>query len=772
MAEETEDRGFRMHDRAHGGCDNAADAPYVLIDRKRPVHYIDEATGLHVTRGNAWSGPGCHLGCAVEIYTDDEGRVIRVEGDEESPFNNGRLCSRCLALTEVVYHEDRIKYPMKRDPKDRGKDKWERISWDEAFDLAYEKLNGIREKYGAETVLFLNGTSRDVGAYLTRLAWSFGSPHKVFPMSGMSCFAPRVSGCFANTGSFWVGDYSQQLARRYDDPEWKVPEHILIWGNNPLISNSDGLYGHWVTDCMKLGSKTIVIDPKCTWLASRAEHFLQIRPGTDAALALCFINIIAKEDLYDHKFVELWCYGFDEIVAAAEEFTPERTSEITGIPAEDILDTIRDFANSDSGILQWGVAIDMTKEAVPTSQAMIAIMAILGFIEKPGCMVVPSSIVFYAGGWGNELLPREQDEKRAGYFEYPLVGQGFFMDQTDALIKQMETDEPYKIRAAWFSLTNFLSCAAVDPKRTLEAYKRLEFIVGMEIFMTPTVMALADLVFPGVTYPERDGVRLGDGCQRGETINQAIEPLFDTKSDMEIFLTMGRRFNPEGWPWETVEEMFDFMYEQTGFAFKEMQEISPAFVPFEYYKHEKGKLRSDGKPGFNTSTGRIELWSTFYNAIGLNPTPYFEEPVPGPVSTPDLYEEYPLILTTGARQWASFHSEHRQIPHLRAMHPDAVLEINPETAKRFGVDEGDWVWLENQYGRCKRKVVITEALLDGVGSTDHAWWLPEAPGEAEDGLFGLWDMAVGQLIPYIPGKYGFGSNYKSLLAKIYKVEEA
>ena len=158
--------------------------------------------------------------------------------------------------------------------------------------------------------------------------------------------------------------------------------------------------------------------------------------------------------------------------------------------------------------------------------------------------------------------------------------------------------------------------------------------------------------------------------------------------------------------------------------------------------HKKGKLRADGKPGFNTATGRIELWSTFYASIGVSPTPYFEEPFPGPISSPELLKEYPLILTAGARQWASFHSEHRQIPHLRAMHPDAVIEMNQKTAHDYGVQEGDWVWVENQYGCCKRRVVETPALKDGVCSTDHAWWLPEAPSE-ESESFGMFYPSVG-----------------------------
>ena len=135
-------------------------------------------------------------------------------------------------------------------------------------------------------------------------------------------------------------------------------------------------------------------------------------------------------------------------------------------------------------------------------------------------------------------------------------------------------------------------------------------------------MALADVFLPACTYPERDGIRVGDGAQRGETINKVIEAP-GPKSDMEINLELGRRFNPEAWPWETVEEMFTSVLDCTGYSFSELQEVAPAYIPFEYERHKKGLLRADGKPGFNTTTGRLELWSVFYEVAGLQPGAVF-----------------------------------------------------------------------------------------------------------------------------------------------------
>ena len=746
-----------------------ANQNYTLVPHEKPFKY-DEG-GLHVTRGSAWSGPGCHIGCGVLLYTDDDGRLVKVEGDPENPYNRGRLCNRCLALPEVVYNESRVLHPMKRDPQHRGEDAWRQISWDEAYDLIYEKFSSIKEKHGAWSVCFIQGTGRDIAAWITRLAWSYGSPNYMFNMSGMACYLPRVAGCAATTGNFWVGDFSQEFADRYDNPEWKPAEYIIVWGNNPLIANSDGFYGHWMVDVMKRGSKLIVVDPRLTWLASKAEYWLQVRPGTDAALAMSMLNVIISEDLYDHEFVERWTYGFEELAKAVEEYTPARAAEITWVPEDKIFAAARAWAGAENGIVQWGLAVDTTKESLPAAQAISALWQIMGYCEKPGCMIVPPEILAYSGGFGQELITEEMSAHRIGLDKYSLLAYGFQVASSDEVIKTLETEQPYKIHGAWLQTTNFLACTSPDPERTMAAWRTCDFIVSVDLFMTPTAMALADVFLPACTYAERDGIRIGDGAQRGETINKVCQ-VGEAKSDMQINLELGKRFNPEAWPWEDVDEMFSHVIECTGYTFEELQKVAPAYIPFEYHRHEKGLLRPDGEVGFNTPTGRIELWSTFYNNAGLSPLPYFEEPTESPTATPALYEEYPFVLTTGARNWFMFHSEHRQVPHLRAGRPWPIVEMNPAAAAKLGVHDGEWVWLENQRGRCKRVVELTEGIDERVLMSDHAWWFPEAPGEEKDGLYGMFDLNVNKLLnSYVPGRSGFGANYKSMLCKVYRVGE-
>ncbi|MDD5806323.1 MAG: molybdopterin-dependent oxidoreductase [Eggerthellales bacterium] len=747
------------------------DQELAFAAHEKPFRYDED--GLHVTRGSAWSGPGCHLGCGVLMYVDDDGKLVKVEGDPENPYNQGRLCARCLATPNAVNSPLRIRKPMIRDGK-RGEDKWKEISWDEAFDLVEEKFNYYKENYGAESVTFWEGTGRDISAWISRLAWSFGSPNMGPSLNGLACYGPRVYGCFVLSGSFWVGDYSQQFVDRYDNPEWKCPEVIMVWGNNPIVANSDGALGHWVVDCMQRGSKLIVVDPKITWLASRADVVIQLRPGTDAALAMAMANVMIEEGLYDREFVDYWVYGFEEYAQAVSEFTPEKAAEICWVEPEVIRQAARMYAAADGGLIQWGVALDQKEEAIPTCQAVAALMMLTGNVDNPGGMIKPPELLMYLNGWGMELLSQEQWAKRLGVEKYSFYASGgVTVASAEVMVEAMETGEPYPLKAAWIQTTNLLTCMGVDPDRTKRAFENLEFIVMVDPFKNPTMIALADLVLPACMYPERNGIRCGDGCQRAETINRAIDP-GDTKSDMEINLELGRRFNPEAWPWETVEEMFSSILEETGMTFEEAQQNAPGYLPYEYYKYKKGMLRPDGQLGFNTPTGRLELYSNIMANMGLDPLPTFVEPTPGPVTTPELYEEFPLVLTTGARRWNTFHAENRENPRLRRIHPEPTVQVHPDTAAELGLCEGEWVWLEGpkgmsgEVGRCKRVVEITPAIRPDVVSTDHAWWHPEGDPEK---LYDMPELNVNKLMAWGAGPSGIGANYKSLLCRIRKMTE-
>ena len=744
----------------------------------------DTDGGVQIHKMGAWSaGPGCHGGCGVKVYVKD-GKLIKVEGDEDHPYLQGRACPRVLAMPQYVNHPDRLQHPLKR-VGERGEGKWQRISWDEALELCEHRLREIRDKYGAESVVFGQGTGRDAGGFIIFLAYAYGSPNwTLFGLSGISCFTPRLAAMHSVTGDFTFPDAAQFSPQRYEDPEWVAPKVMVSWARHLAGSHCTDHYfsGHWVVDMMKRGTKLIVIDPVCSWEASRAEIWLQLRPGTDGALALGMLNVIIGEGLYDKAFVEKWTHGFDKLAERARDYPLEKVEAITWVPAEKIAKAARMYATSKPAAMRFGQPLDSNSEATATIHALNCLWALTGNIDVPGGNVItrpPFGVTIYPYSteeviqlYGEEFVSN-LTKKRIGADRYPMVKNFRAWALSDVVLEQMETGKPYPIKGLWCQTNNFLANTAQDPKRHYEAVRKLEFNVVVDTFMTPTAQAIADIVLPAGSFPEKDSV-----FTTGVPLNaiRKVISVGECRSDWEINFELAKRLNPEAVPWKNTRELFTQRLKASGLTFEELSERPWAMAPknhpsgtVPYRRHEKGQLRADRKPGFRTPSGKVELYCTTYESWGLDPLPYHREPIEGPISTPEVYKEYPLILITGRRSGVFFHSEHRQIPWLREIEPHPTVELHPETAKSLDINEGDWVWIEGVRGKVKRRAKLTPVIHRQMAHALHGWWLPETDGTAPN-FYGVWDLNVNQLIPM--GKQstsGFGgAPNKTMLCRIYK----
>ncbi len=753
--------------------------------------YITEVgDGVLKVRTCAWSPPGDHpVGCGMFITVKDN-KIVKVEGDPDHPVTHGRLCPRCIALDEVVYHKDRLMSPMVRAREDRGKNAWKKISWDEAYDLLEKKIREIQDTYGAEAIFTLTGTGRESTLYAPVYGPAImNTPNgaSTYAFSGEACYGPR-----ATITNYLLGagvpeiDSAQYLPGGYDDPQFEVPKYILVWGKDPLYSNPDGFFGHSIIDLMKRGSRIITIDPRLTWLGSRAEFHLQLRPGTDAAVGMGLLNVIISEGLYDHDFVEKWCYGFDELAEAVKEWTPERVQEVSWVDAEALVGAARAFATNAPSTATWGVALDQSKASTQGAQCFLALVAICGYLDVPGGVTITKPTSFI-GQWRYDMSDTLTDGMAEKHIvdptgKYRLFNTGAAMGgvQGDTLLNWLEgmyKDVPgyYDLRMCWIIGNNPLACMADQPKRWYEAMKDLDFIVAQDIFMTPTIMGLCDLVLPLSTFAEHDGLvtpNYGRNQHFIGAMNKAVENP-DTKSDLEILIDMGKRMRPEIWEGvDSVDDFFDKLLKDTyGFGLDDVRAVPVKQASYTYRKYETGDLRDDGEPGFQTITGRVELYSPVLESYDEQPLPYYEEPEYSPVSQPaEVVEKYPLVYTTGGRHISMFHSEHRQIPSLRALHPDALVTINPATAARYGIEDGDWVRVATMFGACVQKARLSEEVNEKMVHLEHAWWYPEQDGEAPN-LYGVWKSNVNSLMPHESvGVTGYGAPYKNGICSICKAD--
>ncbi|NLZ54033.1 MAG: molybdopterin-dependent oxidoreductase [Thermoanaerobacteraceae bacterium] len=730
-----------------------------------------------VTRTTHWSAPGCHNGCGILAYTKD-GKLVKVEGDPRAKYNRGRLCMKCLNMVENVNHPDRLKWPLLRDGE-KGENKWKRISWDEAYEWIEKHYRQICEQYGPEYISVLVGTGRNCmwqPAMIGRVC--FGTPNiGAGFQAGDACYQPRCNAQLVKCGDVTIMDASQMHPERENNPEWRIPEVIIIWGNEPLASNADGFYGHWIVDCMRLGSKLIVIDPALTWLAAKADIWLRMRPGTDAAIAMGMMRIILKEDLYDHEFVEKWCYGFEKLEEWVEEYTPEKVAEIAWLDKDLFIKATRMYANAKPGAIQWGVALDQQISAVDAAMIITDMMAITGNLDVPGGNIFVryayNSSKKYA--FGVEALAPGMLDKRYGLDFSPMHATGYSnIANTDKLFHALETGEPYPIKMLWVHGTNPISCMGTDATRVYRAFKKANaLMVVVDVFMTATAIAFADLVLPAAMSVERDSFR--SWFQPLRTITKCTDDYYECKSDETIAFELAKRLNP-GYvaKYSNVKEMLsDFIYEDgqgVHYSYEELQHKVNDWWEWDYTykKYEKGLLRADGKPGFVTPTGLYEVTPVLFDIWGF-PEPKHYEPPESPYSQPELFKEYPFVFSSGNRGFATFHSEYRQMPSMREFQPQPLMFINPEAAAELGLVEGDWAWIENMRGKCKLKVKFNKGLDKRVIQAQHGWWFPEREG-AYPTLFGTFDSNPNNLTTQ--GEVGpttYGAPVKCTICKVYKV---
>lgn len=671
----------------------------------------------------------CHGGCGVLFHVKD-GELLKVQGDPANPLNKGRLCPIGANTRDIVYHPDRLKYPMRRRGA-RGSGEWDRISWDEALDEISEKLLAIRDEYGPEAIALGTGTGRHHIRWVSRFGNALGTPNWCEP-GFAQCFHPRVNTCILTMGDYPVCDFTG------DTPA----ECVMYWGHNPLNSGPDGETRFNARDSFAAAKHVIVIDPRRTELADKADIWLQLRPGTDDALGLAMLNVLINEKLYDEEFVTRWTHGFAELSEHIQQYTPEWAEPITWVSADKIRAAARMFAAAKPGLLEWGCAIEHTPNCIQTIRALSMIPVLTGNIEVPGGWVFgmhgmtkfPSLI---------EMLTPEANAKRLGADRFKLLaGEGADLPAAHipTLLQAMREGNPYWVKAFLMFGSNALTTYA-NSKQVYESLMKLDFIVNADLFMTPTA-ELADIVLPAASWPELDQIA-GLPTIAGNVIlaNQRSVRVHECKADEEIFVELARRMKLDGCT-EPVRDVLTAQLKPLGMTFEELAEVGFVNIPIKYGKHLEG--------GFKTPTGKIELYATRFEEMGYAPLPYYEEPPESPISTPEIAKDFPLVLTTGGRIPFFFNSEHRQMPRLRKGRREPLAEIHPETAAKFGIAEGDWMWIETLRGKMKQKAKLTDGIDPRVINAEHGWWFPEDPAPDH----GVWKSNVNILTnnqgPYDP----------------------
>jgi anaerobic selenocysteine-containing dehydrogenase len=708
---------------------------------------------------------GCWLQAGV-LATVENGKVVKLKGEPGHPVNQGWICERSKAFIEHLYHEDRLNTPLKRLGK-RGEGKWEKISWEDALDEVSARLEQIRTESGAEAVASVGGTGRGFSEmFKVRFMNLFGSPNHANAGQWCSVVSRQIHAAVYGAG-----------ASRAVKPPCKC---AVIWGGNPAEAFACIFSQH--IKAKRKGIQYIIIDPKYSETVARlADHWLRLRPGTDSALALGWLNVIIEENLYDKDFVEKWCHGFDKLKERVKQYPPKKVADITWVPQEQIVQTARLYATSNPASIIWGVKSDMQGVNVTSiTQAKCILRAITGNLDVIGGDMLsgPCEKANYGALMEYiDLLPDEQRKKQLGAKDHKLwcfpgyemvhevakpywygkgLSAGFLPGCHEPSIWTAILDgKPYPVRG--------LICGACNPlvayPNTKKIYRalqsaNLELFVVAEQWMTPSAM-LADYVFPITNWLEHPQMytQTFQGSGSAAAIGQrVVEPLYERRTDYEFYRELGVRLGQEKYWRPSLEKEWDYCLEpllgelnlksSEEFAVKQRFWSPPTIEKrYEQINPETGKPK-----GFATPSGKVELYSTILQKLGYDPLPAYIEPPETPVSQPELARRYPFILITGARFRPMHHSEHRQIRSLRKLYPYPTVEINPETARQAGIGEGDWVVIETARGKIKQKAKLTSRIPPRMVECQHGWWFPEEIGE-DPVLFGVFESNVNVLTP-------------------------
>ena len=694
----------------------------------------------------------CHGGCGV-LVTVEDGVITHIEGNPDSP-TRGTMCAKGLSSIQHVGHPDRLKYPLRRAGA-RGEGKWERISWEEALDTIARKMKESIALHGPQSIAISQGTGRGYNRYTHRLARSIRTANIISP--GYICHSPRY---------VLYGEVVGQGRLYCDYHGWggEYPKTQISWGKQLEISSADGEMAVWFQESLKHVKNLISVDPRATTLTSRSTLWLQIRPGTDAALALGMMNVIINEELYDKEFVENWTYGFDQLKKRVQEYPPERVAQITWLHKEDIILAARLFAQDTPGCIQLGSSLERQANCGQTVRAIICLLAITGNIERPGSMI---SWALPKTGLIEEFflevpLTEEMQKNIVGSDTYKLGAAR--NAHADTVIKQLLAGD--SVVKVWFSVGGQQILHLANTKEVVPALMNLEFLAHCDQFMGP-MAEVADIVLPSAHWLEIDDIynmhpRFMIGAH-----NKVVEPPGEAWPDARIFNELGKRVAPQYW-FEDVEKMLDHTLRKGNLTWKEFSKDGfDARMGKDqvYYKYKTDYWRKGG--GFPTPTGKVELTSTKLEKLGYDPLPYFKEPGESPYSTPELAREYPLILTTGYRQPFYFLSQYRNIPWLRGLQQYPVAQINPETAKNAGIEDGDWMWIESPRGRIKQKARLYPGIDPRVVMATANCYYPEDPGP----YHGLFKSNPNVLTSNDHCDPMFGSpDLTCLLCKVYKAK--
>jgi cysteine desulfurase NifS len=726
---------------------------------KAAVGRREAATSTRVEERDGLCGI-CPAGCWVTVTLEDG----QLKGVRPQDHPLGMICTNGAHSPEIVHDPDRLRFPLRRiGPK--GTYEFERISWDDAFEIIVEKLGSIKTEHGPEATAIYTGRGsfelalcdvfQPAGVAISSASsvlFPFGSPNTLGV--GALCYvsfamiAPHVT----------FGEYYHTM-----DHDIENAELIVIWGANPA-TDSPPLAHEQIKRAVLRGAEVICVDPQRNHTAREVgAEWIPVRPGTDGALALGMINALIEEELFDEDFVKNWTVGFEELATYVQHFRPEVVEEITGVPAQTVVDLARRIARARGACPIMYTGLEYSDSGVQAIRAVFTLWALAGQLDVPGGLAIrmrENTFPINRGG----LIPNPDPKKALGRDRFPVYSLYRGESHAIALADSVLNGEPYEIRSL-IILGGSIITAWPNPQIWRATLDALDFVVSINRHHTAD-SAYADIVLPATTgYEITSYMAYGPIFKIREKL---IEPVGAARNDFLILAELADRLGYGDLYPQTEEELLRYVLDGSGFTLEDVRaaggEVQIPTVMMGYKKWEKGTLREDGAPGFRTPSGKFEIASSVLEEHGYDALPVYTEPQEGPLAQPALAERYPLVFNSGTRIFADFRSQHHGVTGLSRKAPVPLVTMNARDAEARGIGDGDWVWVVTPRGRAKYRARVIEDIVQGAIDANMGGGGPLGPKEWQDcNVNDLTDLERYDPISGFPV-------YKALLCEVVKAE--
>jgi thiosulfate reductase/polysulfide reductase chain A len=644
-----------------------------------PAGQVASAAGRAPAAGDVKTIPTfcemCFWRCGGIAYVRD-GKLWKFEGNPRDPQSRGRLCPRGTGAVGTHFDPDRLRKPLLR-VGDRGRQEWKAVTWDEAFTYIADKMKAIKAQHGAESIAMFN---HGIGVrFIQHVLKSYGCTNFAGP-SFAQCRGPRDVG-FALTFGTGLGSPEPTDIRN--------TECLVLVGSH-LGENMHNSQVQEFAEAIDRRVPIIVVDPRFSVAASKAKYWLPIKPGTDLALLLGWANVLVAEGRYDRAFVEKHGLGFDKFAAAIKDNTPEWAAAETGIDAELIRVTAREFAaRRPATIIHPGRRVNWYGDDTQRSRAIALLNALMGNWGRKGGLFVQAGMKVpgfplpkYPSS--DKPLADNPDGER-----YPFAEEAV----TTGIRQATLTGKPYPIKG-WFVYSSNILQALPNEGETLKAIQALDLLVVIDTAPSD-IAGYADVVLPEVTFLERhDELLTGWGRQGWMALRQpVVEAPGDQKPGWWIAKQLAAKLGiPESVPFKDMEEYLAFRVEKGGFDWAKLKAEGVIMGPKQPTTVEEGLALE-----FETPSGKVEFWSEQLAKKGFDPVPRYTRHATAP-------EGY-FRLITGRAPVHTF-SRTQSNPFLHDLMRDNEIWVNAATAAKVGVRSGEYVKLKNQDGVVSNRIRV------------------------------------------------------------------